>query len=404
MNSNLAQAKTVEDAITAIIPLRRADPSRSLGRIDIHHDPQPAEAAWAELEALAPASIYQTRRFLQPWMDTYGRENGILPMIVVAHDKVGRPVALLPFGIRRHGPMVLAEFLGGSDSNANVGLFHPEAAFTAADLRSLLHAAAARSQLKPDLFLLVNQPQVWERLENPLDIFPHQASASFLHGTTLEADGRAFVARHLPGDKGKKLRKKERKLAGWGPIAHRVASNPLEVAAFLDVFFAQKLERFRRKGIESSFSSHGSRAFLERTALEGLETGTPTIELHALFAGERIVAIFGGGSHRGHFHAMFNSFDLDEEIGKTSPGDLLLKSLIEAKCNEGLQGFDLGIGEARYKTTWCKDPMPLFDSILPVTGFGHLYMLTESTRRHIKRWIKQSDWAWPLVQKLIGRA
>ena len=392
------------DAGAANAPLRRADPGRSLGRIDIHHDYRSAEVAWSELEELAPASIYQTRRFLQPWMDTYGREFGILPMIVVAHDKMGRPVALLPFGIRRHGPVAVAEFLGGSDSNSNLGLFHPDCAFGPGDLRSLLHAAAARSQMKPDLFLLVNQPQVWEGRDNPLDIFPHQASASFLHGTALESDGRAFVARHLPGDKGKKLRKKEKKLASWGAVAHRVAADPQQVTAILDVFFAQKLERFRRKGIDSTFSADSSRAFLERAALDGLDTGHPTIELHTLYAGDRVVAIFGGGTHRGHFHAMFNSFDLDEEIGKTSPGDLLLKSLIEDKCNQGLHGFDLGIGEARYKATWCETPMALFDSIVPVTPMGYLFMLTESSRRHIKRWIKQSDWAWPLVQKLLGRA
>jgi CelD/BcsL family acetyltransferase involved in cellulose biosynthesis len=399
-----AEAEGSELQARAATAGRRGDEARRLGRIDIHNTVADAEPAWAELEAIAPASIYQTRRFLGPWIETFGRALGITPMLIVAHDDTGRPVAFLPFGVRKVGPVHVAEFLGGRDSNANLGLFHPQAVLSPADLKSLLYAAAARRVPRPDLFLLINQPKTWEDFANPLDIFPHQMSASYLHSTPLSQDVQAFVANRLPGAKGKKLRSKEKKLAGFGPIVHKRASTPEEVRRFLDVFFVQKVERFRRKGIESSFSNPNSRTFIETAALQGLESGHPSIELHALLSGDRIVAIYGGGVHRGHFHAMFNSFDLDEEIGKTSPCDLLLKALIIQKCAEGLQGFDLGIGEARYKDTWCPVFYTLFDSVLPVTPLGRAYMIAEKMRRHAKRWIKQSDWAWPLVQKLIGRS
>jgi CelD/BcsL family acetyltransferase involved in cellulose biosynthesis len=385
-------------------PTRRADDDRRLGRIDIHSDPDQADAAWAHLESLAPGSIYQTRRFLRPWLETFGRELGIKPMLIVAHDAHESPVALLPFGIRRHGPVQVAQFLGGTDSNANLGLFRPDFHFGATDIRSLLHAAAARSKPRPDVFLLVNQPEAWEGDANPLDIFPHQMSASYLHSTGLTADARAFMAARLAGDKGKKLRKKEKRLAALGPVSRVRASTPAEVRHILDAFFAQKLERFRRRGIDSSFTSASSRQFLEAMALDGLDAGRASLELHALVCDDRIVAVYGGGEHRGHFNAMVNSFDLDEEISKTSPGDLLLKSLLEEKCAQGLHAFDLGIGEARYKTTWCPQADPLFDSILAVSTLGDAFVAVEKVRRHAKRWIKQSDWAWPLAQRLIGRS
>lgn len=388
----------------APVPSRRIDQSRRLGRIDIFSDPAHVETAWADLESIASASIYQTRRFLRPWLESFGRELGITPMFIVAHDDAGQPVVLLPFGIQHHGPVQVAQFLGGRDSNANLGLFRPDAQLSPMDLRSLLRAAAARSAHRPDVFLLVNQPERWDGVDNPLDIFPHQMSASYLHSTALTRDVRGFVADRLPGDKGKKLRKKEKRLATFGPLSHRRASTPEDVRQILDAFFQQKLERFRRKGIDSSFTSPGSRAFIETAALDGLHAGRPSLELHALLTGDRIVAVYGGGEHRGHFHAMFNSFDPDAEIGKTSPGDLLLKALIEEKCAQGLRGFDLGIGEARYKSTWCPQAVPLFDSILAVSALGHGYVVAEKARRHAKRWIKQSEWAWPLVQTLIGRS
>jgi CelD/BcsL family acetyltransferase involved in cellulose biosynthesis len=52
---------------------------------------------------------------------------------------------------------------------------------------------------------------------------------------------------------------------------------------------------------------------------------------------------------------MATSFDMASEIAKTSPGEILLVDLIKLKCHAGITVFDLGVGEARYKTTICDD-------------------------------------------------
>lgn len=382
----------------------RPDDGCQLDRIEICMNPADAAAAWRDLELSCPCTVYQSSSFLLPWLATFGRAWNVQPMIIVAFDRDRRPVALLPFGVRRIGPLRIAEFLGGRDSNANIGLFHPDIHWSPADLRSLLKGAVRSAKVRPDVLLLINQPASWEGSPNQLGIFDHQNSASFLHTASLDADPLNFLARHIAGDTAKKLRKKEKRLACLGVVEHRQARTADDVRVILDAFFRQKLERFRRKQIPSTYSENCARPFLEMMALDGLAASTPVLELHALYCGSRIVAVFGGSSYRGHFHAMFNSFELDDEIARTSPGDLLLKSLLERKCRDGLSGFNLGIGEARYKKTWCDNAEPLFDVILPVTLPGRLFMIWESARRHVKRLIKQSDWAWPLVQKLMGRS
>ena len=51
--------------------------------------------------------------------------------------------------------------------------------------------------------------------------------------------------------------------------------------------------------------------------------------------------------------------------------------------------IDLGVGEASYKDTWCKDPEPLVDLFLPVTFSGRmltaLLQLAELAKRQIKK-------------------
>ena len=377
----------------------RREGARSLGRIDVFENPADALDAWRELEAIAPASAYQSMRWLLPWIEVIGKPAGVTPMIVVAHGANGAPVALLPFGVVQQGSIRLINFLGGRDSNSNVALIRPGVHFDRADVISLLRAAAMKSRLKPDAFVLSNQPENWEGAPNPLALLPHQRSPSECHSATLGPDAAAFLAERLSTDTRKKLRKKRKKLGDWGPVAHKVARDAADVRAILDAFFAQKLERFRQKNISSEFETPESRQFLETACMSGLETGAPAIELHALTAGEKIVAVYAGTPHRGRFHAMINSFDPDPEIGRTSPGDLLLMSMMEMMCNRGYRAFDLGIGEARYKSSWCDQSEHLFDTLHGVTLKGRAFVMREGARLRAKRFVKQNPWAWTLAQK-----
>ena len=381
----------------------RREAARSLGRIEVYENPADASFAWTELEAIAPASAYQTRKWLVAWLETIGRRSGVLPMIVVAYGTNGPPVALFPFGIVRQGSVHLVNFLGGCDSNTNLGLIRPGTQLDKSGIVALLRTAAHKARLKPDAFVLSNQPKSWEGVLNPLVLLHHQRSPSDCHSATLNPNGGNFVDERLSADARKKFRKKRKKLAELGPVLHIVARSPDDVVRIMDAFFGQKLERFRRKNISSDFETPETRQFLLRACLDGVASGNPAIELHALAAGDRIVAVYGGAPHSGRFHAMFNSFDLDPEVARTSPGDLLLMAMMQTMCDRGYEAFDLGIGEARYKSSWCDRSEPLLDTLYGVTLKGHAYVLCESARLRLKRYVKQNEWAWKTVQKMRKR-
>jgi CelD/BcsL family acetyltransferase involved in cellulose biosynthesis len=249
--------------------------------------------------------------------------------------------------------------------------------------------------------VLANQPERRENIGNPLvSAFRHQPSPSDCHRGNLEPQFDAFLRRHLSADARKNLRRKLKRLAEVGPVSHIRAKTEREVDRILQAFFAQKRERLTRMGAAGAFADPSTHAFLAAAACAGLATDGAAIELHALTLGERIVATFGGGTHRGCFYAMINSFDLDPEIARFSPGELLLARLVEEKCCAGLVSFDLGIGEARYKDTWCDVVEPLFDTIVPISMKGRAAACSESVWLRTKRFVKQSSWAWALVQKL----
>lgn len=384
--------------------LGAAAAQKPIARVEIFRDPQAVEPAWAELEALAPATLYQTRAFLLPWIETLGAMRAVAPLFILGRDAQDRPAILLCLGIERHGPFRIAGFLGGKETNFNLPLLRPDVALDAADVRDLLRdAAKALGRDAPHCFMLVNQPHAWDGLANPLASLPHQASPSFAYVTALTPNGETFLAAKWSKDTRKKLRKKEARLAEVGVVTAITNDTPASAKAIVDAFLAQKIARSEAQAYDADFATPEMRSFLERLALPRDGHGPVefyALEFCALTCGDKLVATYAGGAHRNHFSCFINSFDADPEIAKSSPGDLLLMRLIAAQCDKGRAGFDLGIGEARYKASTCDITIPLFDTVFPIGIAGRLYGALTATRLKLKRTIKQNPQLFARAKRL----
>jgi CelD/BcsL family acetyltransferase involved in cellulose biosynthesis len=379
-------------------------PALPFAQVDVYADPRAALDAWTELEAIAPSTGYQTRRFLLPWLDTLGGRRGFSAMISVARDATGRPVALLPFGLARRGPFQVALFLGDRQSNFNLPLMRPDVRFDRAACEALLLETARRAPHRPDLFLLLNQPLAWNGWANPLATLPHRESPSFGYAAALASGADGFAGLRVSKATRRRLKKKQKRLEALGAITYERAATAERAHAVLDAFLRQKHTRFSRAGLDPEFARPQMRAFLDRASARGIAEGRAAFELHALSLGRRIIATYGVIRHGPNLHAMFNSFDQDDEIARCSPGDLLLHRLLEDACSRGITSFDLGIGEARYKTSVCNEIVPLFDCILPMTPRGYVAGLLAGLRLSAKRRIKRSPLIWNRIQRTRAMA
>jgi CelD/BcsL family acetyltransferase involved in cellulose biosynthesis len=359
---------------------------------------------WEELLTAAAASPYQTPGFILPWLETLGIKAGITPLFILKKDAQGTALALLCLGLKGYGLLRVAVFLGEKDANFNFGLFRPGFAPSKSEIKSLLQSAAKKlDRQKPDLFLFLNQPAAWDEWQNPFAALPCQASPSFAYATALKPDAEAFFKDKISKDTRKKLRKKEQRLAELGELRYlNDPDDPVLQGQILDAFFAQKIARFEALGITSDFADPAMRDFAER-ALRPAQNNHSRMELHALTCNDKIIAIYGGAIHRGHFSGFFNSFEAEAEVAKSSPCDLLLLKIIAAKCAQHVSSFDLGIGEARYKQMLCDQAIPLFDSFLGLTLKGKLAAKLLSSMQRLKRRLKQNPEAFALIHKLRAR-
>jgi CelD/BcsL family acetyltransferase involved in cellulose biosynthesis len=349
--------------------------------IDVFTKMEDARNDWLALSREAVISPYQSYAFLSAWLDTAGRADGVEPFVIVSRDAEGRPNALLPFCVMDR-KIRIALFMGGRESNFNLPLLPPNAGHDSASMRALLNRAARHAPSGPDLYYLRNQPRRFVNFENPLVDNTDQKSVSFAYGTTLPASAEELAAR-FSSDTRKKLRRKEARLAELGPVAYDHCANGARGAAIVDALIRQKSERF---GVGAAFLRCDMPKFLN-TLRDTAEDGG--VELHALRVGERIVATYVGVMRGRRFSAMLNSFEQDEAIARCSPGDLLLHALMRHLVARGTTHFDLGAGEARYKSSVCNETIELYNAILPVTARGFLAapMLTAYLRlkRRVKR-------------------
>ena len=377
-------------------------PARSkasrIARVDIATDLSQAAPAWRALEDQAQFSTpYQRYDFLKLWQRHVGSEAGISPFVVVGFNAGRDPLFLWPFGSRRIGSMVSLEFLGGKHANFNMALWRRDVAATieAKELRKVLRQLAGRA----DLIKLTSQPLTWGGATNPFALLPNQRAANYGFSGALVPDFDALLRSRTNAEARKKMRKKERTLASFGELRFERAIAADDVRRVLDAFFKQKSARMRSIGVPDAFAVPGVRRFIEAAATEPADGSEPLIELYALSVDDIIVATMGGIVGGGRFCAMFNSI-IQGRFAVESPGEQLILKLVRNCCDRGLDTFDLGIGEARYKNLLCSDAEPLFDSYLPLSPAGRIFAFALAIGAAVKRAIKQRPALWSAVGTL----
>ena len=244
-----------------------------MARVDVFASLVEARPDWAELEAIAYSTPYQGFGFAEAWFGAVGAERRASPLIVVAREASGAPLALLPLARFRRGPLAVAEFLGAKDANYNLGLFRPGRVWKNREIQAMFSKAARAAGPRIDLFALFNQPRDWEGFENPLALLGGRPSPSFGYRSELPLSVAAWRDAHYSKAAQKKLRKCAERLASMGAVAYVVARDDAQVAQLLDSYFAQKRARASGGGPANAYEGAAARAFLRRLASDTTNDG-----------------------------------------------------------------------------------------------------------------------------------
>lgn len=358
-----------------------------------------AEGVWRDFEQHAVMTAYHRFDWLEAWHRHIGAPKGIEPLIVVARTASGMPALIWPLGVRTVGAARVASWLGGKLVNYQFGLYARTAGESLDRAELMPVMAHLREKAGIDALSLRNQPHEWRGLANPLLDLPHQPSPSFAYSVALDPDFEALYASLRSGSTRKKLRRSERRLAEeFGCCTLRRPKTTDDLDRVLDTFFLQKSERMRERHITNVFAEPGVMGLFRELAQRSIGSEAALLDLFWLDAGGRVAATWAGTSDGARMSGIINSFDLGV-FAPFQPGEILLRHLVEHLCQSGVRDFDLGIGEAQYKRSWCPRTDPLFDSFLPLSAMGWMHTTAAMTGFKLKRAAKQSQFLRALAER-----
>lgn len=146
----------------------------------------------------------------------------------------------------------------------------------------------------------------------------------------------------------KSLRRNENGLRREGDLQTRTFSHAAEIFPRLDEFFAQHIERWNGTPTPSLFEKEKNRLFYQRMIASLDQTGW--LRFTEIRLDGSLIAAHLGWLYAGQFAWYKPTFDVNR--GKHSPGEVLLKHVIEQAVADNAKKFDFLLGDETYKSRY----------------------------------------------------
>lgn len=370
--------------------------------VSVHHDLAEIEQLWREFEHSGICSVYQRFDWVNRWMSSAGKAQNASPYIIIGRVG-GKPMFLYPFARFCRGPFCVVNWIGGSHSNFNLGIYDPGFIKNVRldDMRAIFSHVVKYAE-GVDAFELCCQPMSWQGHNNPLNFLKRLASPNHAFSMQLAPTFDEVLAEHNAKKKRKKYRSQMRAMEALdGPNLIR-AETEEDITRLLDAALEQIKIRLDRMGVINVFEEEGIRSLFLELSNSSIGEAEPSLVIYGLEVDGKIRATFAGGGHQGRFSGCFTSIAMDE-LANTSPGDLLLYLVIEDCVKRGYSSFDLGRGEERYKSSWCNEIVPMFESFIPVSKRAIALTVYDHIKVTVKRMIKQNPKLWQFTKQLRAR-
>lgn len=345
-------------------------------------DPRSFGELWPDLANLAGRSDarsypFQCRDHLEVWLETIGTACGVRPFFAKVSSPQGEPLMLLPLGLRRQAGIRLLEFLdcGVCDYNAPV-LFRAGSNLSADDTRALWKSVC-RAAPAFDAAVLTKMPGHIADFPNPLYALATHPCAESGHQIPLSEVPAAMLQ---PKHDSKEARRRRVRLSELGELRLRIARGEEEIDEVFAAFLRQKSQQYLEKSGSEGFDVPGQRSYYHALARRLPERG---VELSCLSVGAEIIATAWCLIAGRRFYYMMCAYE-GGTWGKFGPGHLLLEDLIERARRDGLEAFDLGIGDESYKLRWTQEGLALGGAREPATVRGTLYCAAVAGREALR--------------------
>lgn len=287
--------------------------------------------------------IFQSREFIEAWMQSFGSDPRFSPHFVAVRKADGAFVMLLPLSIERRKGVSILTFLdqGQADYNAPV-LLGGGQHWDRDGVRSLWTAILDKLP-KVDVVLLEKMPATVGPLVNPLHLLADGNDTAASHGNQL---GIPWEEVEKSLNRPRDLKKKERALARLMPTTFLIAEDPAQREMLLSHLIEQKQRRYEETNVPGFAENPSALAFLRSAT--SIFAASGHLMLCALMAGDEVAAVQWGLVQDRTFFALVTSF-ADGPLAQFSCGKILTYRLMKWLHEHQFAYFDQGFGDEYYK-------------------------------------------------------
>jgi CelD/BcsL family acetyltransferase involved in cellulose biosynthesis len=315
---------------SAMTKTLKATVSSSFFDVDKHAD------EWDRLAASSISStVFLTSGWLRAWSETLGRhERIIVAQVRQNKDLIGAAAFQENNGIVQFagkGPSDYSDFIVASRLDE----------IAAAEVIEKLLVATSKTATNFRYFNLGRIPTDSKTLDCLKRLDTRFYST---YGRRVPAPSMEMYAAEEKLRK-KSLRRHERGLQRKGKLVSKTYMRANDIMPLLNVFFDQHIERWSKTQTPSLFLKRANREFYQK--LTRYLDATGFLRFTVLSLDKRIIATHFGFMQGGRFIWYKPTFD--PQLSKLSPGEVLLKRLIEQAQAEGALEFDFTIGGEAFK-------------------------------------------------------
>lgn len=359
-------------------------------------NPEIIKDEWEALQASKTACIYQSYDWVNIACKTFESKN--TPFIVSGKDKSGLQF-ILPMVIEE-GFIKTLRWIGGSHANICSGMYSKNF-LEKADKNIIEETFKLISASLGGIVIanLNNQPLELSSRPNPLLHLPHQASVNIMYDIdlTLGMDG---ILDSGSGKRKRKLWRKQNRVAEkMGGFELVIPQTKEDITQALKEFKTFKAARFKDLGIKDIFAEDESINFLIQLAHQPMKDDIQQFRIFQLKIGGETRAIYAVGIFGDYCQAYVNAVKYDE-FAEQSPGEMIMYAMLENLIEQGYKKLDMGVGNERYKRSWCPGQHDLFDTIRPMTPIAIPFNRLLQIKNNAKRYVRNNEKIWSIFKKL----
>lgn len=296
----------------------------------------------------ARCHVFQTREFLEAWLETAGRHLGARTFFVeVTARNTGARIMLLPLSIiRAHGETTLS-FVDAGLADYNAPVLYPTSIAWTAEMASALWRAVVNLLPPLDRIVLEKMPDAVGGIVNPLHLIANLPNDEGAHGSDLTCSWEEIEATQAQL---KTIKRKWRSLEKIGELKFVVAETVDERQQIFDAVIAHKRRRFDDTQVKG-FEYYPERlAYFERAT--EIFFAADRLQICALMLNDQIIATSWSQVLGTRVYEIMIGFEAGEWT-KYSPGRIHNIMHLRWLKDRGFTYLDHGIGDESWKLDYC---------------------------------------------------